>query len=263
MQVVGLQSNLVWEDPAANRAALLPRIEEAARMAPGGLVALPEMWPTGFTLDAVRCAEPPGGESERFTVETARRLGIALGGSIAQRRHDRAKARNVFVLALADGSVHRYEKIHPFAYGGECRAYEGGERLLTVDVAGVRVTPLVCYDLRFAELFTLTAARTDLYVVVANWPAPRSAHWRALLVSRAIETQAYVLGVNRVGAGGGLEYDGSSMLVSPLGEVLADAPPGEAAAITGEVDPAEVARVRRELPFLEDRRPDLYGRLGG
>ena len=147
--MVGLQSDLAWESPAGNRRALLPRIASAAEAAPGGLVALPEMWPTGFTLDPARCAEQPGGESERFMVDTAGRLGIALGGSIAQRPDHAAKARNVFVLATADGSVHRYEKIHPFAYGGEGREYEGGEHLVTADVAGVRVTPLVCYDLRF------------------------------------------------------------------------------------------------------------------
>lgn len=261
MHVAGLQTDLVWEDPEANREALRPRIERAAARAPGGLVVLPELWPTGFSMHADRVSEPEGGPNERFLVETAAVTGAAIAGSVAQRREGWAHPRNVFLLATPDGGVHRYAKIHPFTYGGEHRHYEPGDDMVTVRVAGVRVTPLICYDLRFAELFTLRAPETDLFVVVASWPAVRAAHWKALLVARAIEAQCYVLGVNRVGTGGGLVYEGDSMFVSPEGEVLATLAPGEEGVVEGEVDPGVVAQVRDSLPFLRDRRPDLYRRL--
>ena len=208
MHVAGLQSDIVWEDAVANRERFGERVRALAPRAAGGLVVLPEMWPSGFSMHADRIAEPEGGESERFLVELARETGAAVSGSVAQTRDGWAKPRNVFLLATPEGGVHRYAKIHPFHYGGEGRHYEAGDVLATVRVAGVRVSPLICYDLRFAELFTARAAETDLFVVTASWPATRAHHWKALLVSRAIESQAYVLGVNRIGTGGGLVYEG-------------------------------------------------------
>lgn len=265
MRVAGIQCELVWESPEANRTRLEPRILDAAGRLGAGLVVLPEMWPTGFSMRPEAVAEPEGGPSETFLVEAARRSGAAVSGSVAQRAPGSSRARNVFLCATPGGTVHRYAKIHPFRYGGESEHYDAGESLATFALGGLRVTPLVCYDLRFPEFWALAAPRTDLFVVVANWPRPRAAHWRALLVARAIETQAYVLGVNRVGEGGGLAYDGDSALVSPLGELLDDAfsRPGEERTIEGEVDASVVAEVRAKFPFLADRRPDVYRQLRG
>jgi predicted amidohydrolase len=123
-----------------------------------------------------------------------------------------------------------------------------------VAVRDVRVSPFVCYDLRFADEFWAVAPRTDCYLVVANWPASRRHHWRSLLVARAIENQAYVVGVNRVGVdGNGLAYAGDSMIVDPLGEVLASASEIETI-VMADIDPAVVADVRARFPFLADRR---------
>lgn len=259
MKVVGVQCDLAWEDAEANRRALTPRIEEAAGLG-AHLVVLPEMWPSGFSLNADLVAEPEGGPSETFLSETAQRLGTHLCGSIARSNPAWERPRNVCVLATPGGALHRYAKIHTFSYGGESARYDSGDSVGTFDVEGVRVTPLVCYDLRFPELFAAVAAHTDLFVIVANWPEPRAAHWRGLLTARAIETQAYVLGVNRVGKGGGLSYRGDSMLISPMGEVTSSAPAGESTLVGGEVDPQRVAAVREEFAFLADRRPDVYRR---
>jgi predicted amidohydrolase len=261
MHIVGLQSDLVWEDAVANRDLFRAKVEAVAARAVGGLIVLPEMWPSGFSMHADRIAEAEGGASESFLVEMALATGAAIAGSVAQMRDGWQRPRNVFLLANPQGGIHRYAKIHPFVFGGESRHYEAGDVLTSVRVAGVRVTPLICYDLRFAEVFTARASETDLFVVVANWPATRAHHWKALLVSRAIETQAYVLGVNRIGTGGGLVYEGDSLLVSPLGEILSSLPPGEAGVVEGEVDPAVVSEVRLSLPFLRDRRPDVYRNL--
>ena len=105
----------------------------------------------------------------------------------------------------------------------------------------------------FADEFWPLAPSTDCYVVVANWPAARREHWKALLRGRAIENQAYVVGVNRVGEGGRLAYAGDSMIVDPLGEVLAHAEDAEAT-LVADVDPKRIAAVREEFPFLQDRR---------
>ena len=251
MKVAAVQHDIVWEDPEANFARLRPLIAAAAAQE-ARLVVLSEMFSTGFSMAADRIAEPAdGGPSAAFLSARAADHGIWLCGSIPTRTED--KPVNLFVLAAPDGTVHRYAKIHPFSYAGEHEHYGAGEQTLTVEVEGVRVSPFVCYDLRFPEEPRTVADDTDLYVFVANWPAPRRRHWQVLLQARAVENQAYVVGVNRVGNGDGLDYAGDSMVVDPMGEVLASAAGGEAVLVV-DVDPATVADVRTRLPFLQDRR---------
>jgi predicted amidohydrolase len=172
--------------------------------------------------------------------------------SVAQRGSD-GRYRNNAVVARPDGTVERYAKIHPFSYAGEHERYAAGDRHLTVELDGLRVTLFVCYDLRFADEFWAVALDTDLYVVVANWPSVRHEHWRTLLRARAIENQAYVLGCNRVGEADRLSYRGDSAIIDPMGQTLAEASHAEAV-LSVEVDPAEVRRVRERFPFLADRR---------
>ncbi|WP_420639699.1 carbon-nitrogen family hydrolase [Candidatus Poriferisocius sp.] len=254
MRVAAVQHDIVWEDPEANFERLAPKV--AAAVADGArLVVMAEMYSTGFSMDSDRVAEPPDGPSVGFLVELAAAHGVWVGASVPVR--DRSAAElpvNRFVLAGPDGVAGTYDKIHPFSYGGEHEHYAAGADWLTVVADGVRVTPFVCYDLRFSDEFWAVAHDTDCYVVVANWPVARRAHWSALLVARAIENQAYVIGVNRVGSGGGLDYAGDSVIVDPLGNVVADAPAGQEAVLCAEVDPAEVERVRSRYPFLHDRR---------
>jgi predicted amidohydrolase len=126
-----------------------------------------------------------------------------------------------------------------------------------VRIEDTRVTPFVCYDLRFPEPFRLAADGTDLYVVVSNWPERRQMHLRVLLQARAIENLAYVVGVNRTGEGDGVHYAGGSAAFSPWGEVLAEAGEEETVVFC-EVDPATVARARETFPALKDRRPEAY-----
>ena len=121
-------------------------------------------------------------------------------------------------------------------------------------IDGLRVTPFVCYDLRFADVFWRAAPDTDVYLVPANWPSPRREHWRTLLRARAIENQAYVVGVNRVGtAGDGTEHAGDSRIVGPTGELLATAA-GVETVLVADVDAAEVAATRDRFRFMADRR---------
>ena len=157
------------------------------------------------------------------------------------------------MLASPDGTVHRYRKIHPFSYGGEDKWFRAGDGFVQVDVEGVRVTLFVCYDLRFADEFWQLAPTTDVYLVPANWPEARRTHWMALLQARAIENQAYVVGCNRVGTGGGLAYSGDSRIVDPLGELLATAAQGESI-LLADVSAQRVADVRDRYRFLQDRR---------
>jgi predicted amidohydrolase len=252
VKVAGIQHDIVWEDPDANFARLAPMIAAAA--ADGAhLVVLTEMFSTGFSMDVDRVAELRVGPSASFLSAQAHEHGVWVCGSLPERPVAGARPFNQLVLAAPDGATHRYAKIHPFGYGAEPEHYAAGDAFLTVDVDGVRCSFFVCYDLRFADEFWPLAPSTDCYVVVANWPRQRRAHWTALLRARAIENQAFVIGVNRVGTGGGLTYVGDSVILDPLGEAVASAADGECA-IGADVDADRVRVVRDKFPFLRDRR---------
>lgn len=256
MRVAALQSEIVWEDREANFARLRPWIATAAA-AGARLLALPETYSVGFSMATERIAEPWEGPSVAFLHEEARKHGMWLAGSVPELPPGAAaagaKPANTLVLAAPGGELHRYRKIHPFTYAGEHEAFEAGKSHLTVDIEGLRTTLFVCYDLRFANEFWVAAPGTDAYLVIANWPETRRHHWQTLLVARAIENQAYVIGVNRIGQGNKLGYAGDSRIVDPRGELLAAAAKHETL-LLAEVDPAEVAATRREFPFLQDRR---------
>jgi predicted amidohydrolase len=161
---------------------------------------------------------------------------------------------NRFLLVGPDGTRHHYDKLHPFTFADEHQHYRAGDEAVTVDIGGLRISLFVCYDLRFANAFWERATGTDVYLVVANWPESRRNHWRTLLRARAIENQAYVVGVNRVGEAAGLTYAGDSVILDPSGEVLAEGVDHEEGVVIADVDPGRVAEVRDAFRFLPDRR---------
>ncbi len=252
MRIAAIQSDLVWEDHETNRRRFAERMWAAAG-AGAGLVLLPEMFPTGFSMATAEVAEPADGTTVQWMVDQASTHDIHLAGSMATLQEG-TRPINRLVLAGPEGVVGHYDKIHPFTYGKEGDHYDAGTDFLTVDIGGLRTTFFVCYDLRFADEFWATASDTDLYVVVANWPRARRHHWTTLLRARAIENQAYVAAVNRVGADGNdLDYAGDSMIIDPMGNVLASAAEGETI-LLADVEADEVARVRKRFPFMADRR---------
>lgn len=252
MLVAAVQSDTVWEDPDANFAKLAPVIAAAAERG-ARLVMLPEMFACGFSMATERTSEPPDGPTVSFLLEQAAAHGIWLGGTAPIVDGTRLPT-NRFLLAAPDGSIAaHYDKIHPFSYSGEDEHFAAGDRLVTVDIEGVRTSLFVCYDLRFADEFWALAQATDLYLVPANWPAGRAHHWSSLLVGRAIENQAYVLGVNRVGKALRLDYSGDSAIVDPMGVVL-DSASGSEALLLCDIQPEVVEETRSRFPFLADRR---------
>ena len=251
MKVAAIQHDIVWADRQANFARLGTLVGEAAT---GGaeLVVLTEMFSTGFVVDRGDIGEPTGGPSSTFLSGMAREHGIWIAGSCPERGDDDPRPFNSLVLVSPRGVQHRYSKIHPFTYGGEDRHFRAGDGFVTVDVDGIRTSLFICYDLRFADEFWKLADSTDLYLVPANWPASRREHWMSLLRARAIENQAWVVGVNRVGNGGGLEYSGDSRIVDPLGNETV-AGPGECI-VYADVTAESVQATRARFPFLQDRR---------
>jgi len=246
-----------WHDPAASLARAREVVRAGARTG-AKLVVLPEMCTTGFTMDAAQ-AEPLEGPSVRALSALAAEVKVHLLAGVAVREEADGTTRAVNGALLFSDTGERlaiYRKQRVFAYAGEHEVYTPGTEPVIAEVRGVRVAPLVCYDLRFPELFRAVAKQVDLIVVIANWPAKRRPHWDALIRARAIENQCYVVAVNRTGTAGGITYDGGSAAFDPWGEPLL---PAGVAASPGvscvDVDPARVRAVRDEYPFLQDCRP--------
>lgn len=252
MKVAAIQHNIVWADRQANFASLENRVRDAASQGAQFLV-LSEMFSTGFVVDQDDIGEPEGGESSQFLSRLAKELKIWICGSCPEINDGDQRPYNSLVVAHPNGDTHRYRKIHPFTYGGEDKHFRAGTDFLTVTINGLRVSFFVCYDLRFADEFWALAEHTDVYVVPANWPVSRREHWLALLRARAIENQAYVIGCNRVGSGGGLDYSGDSRIFDPLGNTLASADDGEEI-LLADIATQVVVSTRSKFPFLQDRR---------
>jgi predicted amidohydrolase len=250
--VAALQFDIVWEDKQANFATVR-RLLEQARIPRDSLVALPEMFATGFSMKVDTIAEPYGGETEQFLAETAKQFGIHLVAGAAMRGKD-GKARNKALVFSPEGKLLAYyAKMRPFAPGGEKDFYEAGKTVTSFRWGDHNVSPFVCYDLRFPELFreAAKAQRPELFVVIASWPEKRILHWIRLIQARAIENQAYVLAVNRIGNDPYYEYPGRSVIVDPNGEIVADAGSKEGC-ITAQLDFQNLQKYRSGLPFLED-----------
>ncbi len=252
MKVAAIQHDIVWENPAATIESLRAPVAAAADEG-AHLIVLSEMFSTGFSMAAERVAEAPEGPSASFLFDQAASTGSWLVASIPTVMPGVKLPQNVLTVASPDGGVHRYAKIHPFSYTGEDQHYAAGEEFLTLVIEGVRCSFFVCYDLRFADEWWALAPQTECYVVPANWPGVRREHWMALLRARAIENQAFVVGVNRVGDGDGVAYAGDSQIIDPFGQIVANGGDSKVT-VTAEVTAERVAEVRAQFPFLQDRR---------
>ncbi|MGH7128072.1 MAG: aminotransferase class III-fold pyridoxal phosphate-dependent enzyme, partial [Planctomycetaceae bacterium] len=262
MRLIACQSRTFWHDRLANFRRV-GRLLLGAAVVPGSLVVLPEMFATGFSMNLAAAKETESNETEKYLRRLARKRGIFLLGGMASGGAD-GKAVNEAVAVAPDGDVvARYTKLHPFPLAGEAEYFRAGERTVSFQWQSLKVSPFICYDLRFPEVFRSAALQdVDVFAVLANWPAVRKQHWITLLRARAIENQAYVVGVNRCGADPDHEYSGRSMIVGPAGDVLAEAG-AEETVIWADVDPAGLTEYRRRFPFLRDARPEFLGSLAG
>lgn len=220
LSITLIQTNLHWEDKPAN----LARLEQKIMAIPGKteVVVLPEMFSTGFSMQAAKLAETMEGDTVQWMkrVAAAKRI-ILCGSAIIE---EAGAFYNRFLWVQPDGKIGFYDKRHRFAYAGEDNYYTSGDKRMIVQVKGWKINLQVCYDLRFpvwARQQQDGYPEYDVLLYVANWPERRSLAWKTLLAARAIENQCYVVGVNRVGDdGNGIHYSGDSAVIDPLGAVL-------------------------------------------
>ncbi|WP_395744891.1 carbon-nitrogen family hydrolase [Prosthecobacter sp.] len=251
MNIHLVQIDSIWEDRPANHAKARQLIANA-KPQPGSLIILPETFSTGFSMNLAVTAEPEQGATEEFLREmAAQHQSCVIGGVVTKGADGRGMNQ---ALALApDGTVlARYTKNHPFSMGGECEVHRAGTEVSLFEWQGLRIAPLICYDLRFPELTRrAVSAGAEVLIYIAAWPAKRIQHWITLLQARAIENLAYAIGVNRCGSDPEFTYTGRSLVVDPHGVVIADAAEQERV-VSAQIDPAVVRGWRAQFPALRD-----------
>jgi omega-amidase len=217
LKITLIQSELVWEDISSNLTGFdntINAVEEDTH-----LIILPEMFSTGFTMNAAELAQDMKGSAVKWIKQKSAEKTVDILGSIIA--DDGGKFFNRLVWAKPDGEIFTYDKKHLFRMAGEEKIYSAGSKNITVELNGWRIRPFICYDLRFPVWTRNMKNQYDAAIFIANWPERRSAHWKALLQARAIENQCYVIGVNRVGTdGNGLTYSGDSSIIDPWGTVI-------------------------------------------
>ena len=261
-----IQTNLYWEDKKANLDMLSKKIDSIKEKTE--VIILPEMFTTGFSMNAASLAENMNGETLQWMKKISSEKNSILTGSviIEDSNGEAKKYHNRLIWMLPNGNYGYYDKRHLFAYGDEHLHYEAGNKRLIASVKGWKINLLICYDLRFPVWSRQSPLSTgegpgakfeyDLLIYVANWPQKRNHAWKTLLQARAIENQCYVIGCNRVGNDGkGISYSGDSMIIDPLGDILYHKE-NEEDIFTFTLEKEQLLEVRKKFPFWKDA--DLF-----
>jgi len=256
LNVVGIQADLIWENPDKNVAFFEEKINAISKNV--DLVILPEMFTSGFTMHPEKVAENMDGNTVSWMQKMATENDFAICGSLViyERPFNCAqgdkKYYNRLVFVHPDGKIEMYDKRHSFTLAGENKVYTSGTKKLIVNYKGWKICPLICYDLRF-PVWNRNTENYDLLIFVANWPTIRIKAWNTLLKARAIENMAYVIGVNRSGTdANNYTYPGSSIIINFLGDELSLLESNEVGLITTTLVKTDQNSVRKKLGFLND-----------
>jgi len=249
LQITTIQSTLFWEDKQANLNMFEDKIKGLQHK--GGVVILPEMFSTGFSMNTTDLAETMDGNTLSWMKRVSKENNIILTGSAIISEDNQFFNRLIWMLP--NQTFGFYDKRHLFAYAGENQFYSSGNKRLIASVNGWKLNLNICYDLRFPVWARQQQENEyDALVYVANWPEKRNHAWKSLLTARAIENQCYVVGVNRVGVDGkGINYSGDTMVVDPLGVVLYHKE-NEEDIFTAFLQKDTLQAIRQQFPFAKD-----------
>lgn len=257
MKVRVLQMDVRFGEPEANYS----RVEELIRANARGadVLILPEMWNAGYALEEIhRLGDREGRRAQALVSDLARKFRVnIIAGSVAA-VYENGVFNEMQVFDREGQLVQRYRKIHRFRLMREHEFLAEGESRALFEVDGVPAGGMICYDLRFPELArSLVLEGAQVLFIPAQWPWPRLEHWRILNLARAIENQCFVVSANTVGPKGKDNFFGHSMVIDPWGQILVEGGESEEV-LEAELDLSVVPEMRRRIPVLEDRRPNLY-----
>ncbi|WP_077624109.1 carbon-nitrogen family hydrolase [Sediminibacillus massiliensis] len=257
IRIALIQMDITFGQPARNKEKVIEKVREAARKKVD-IIVLPELWTTGYDLSRIDEIADQANESIDLISKLAKQYQINIvGGSIAKKGPE-GVTNTLFVINRQGMLVKDYNKVHLFRLMKEEKYLIEGSDDGLFSLEGIPSAGVICYDIRFPEwIRTHMLANTKMLFVVAEWPEPRIDHWRALLVSRAIENQCFVIGCNRTGEDPANKFGGRSLIVGPWGEMIEEADNSETI-LYGEIDLADVDKTRSAIPVFTDRRPDLY-----
>lgn len=249
LNIALIQSDLLWENPNQNRANFTKKIENIIEEV--DIIILPEMFTTGFTMNASKVAETMDGVTISWMKELASKADVAIVGSIVISENNKFYNRLLFVEP--SGHISSYDKRHTFTLVGEDKTYSAGKDKVILNYKGWKIRPLICYDLRF-PVWARNTEDYDVLLYVANWPKPRVSAWDALLKARAIENMCYCIGVNRVGVDGvNSIYSGHSAAYDVLGEMITSFEPNQEDTQIVTLEKRHIQAYRNKLKFLDDR----------
>ena len=252
LKIALIQSDIVWENPKQNRSLFREKINAITK--PVNLIVLPEMFTTGFTMNAKAYAETMTETTVLWLQKLASDKNAAIIGSIIIEEKNNFYNRLLFVHP--NGKIEHYDKRHTFTLAGEDKVYTAGSDKQIIEYKGFKICPLVCYDLRF-PVWARNTEDYDVLIYVANWPKPRINAWDALLKARAIENMSYCIGVNRVGQDHlQNDYCGHSAIYDVLGNSISTIKPNKEQAEIVVLERKHINFYRNKLKFLDDR--DLF-----
>jgi len=249
LKIALIQSDLVWENPEQNRINFTKKIVVLSEHV--DVIVLPEMFTTGFTMNAQAVAETMEGTTVSWMKDLASKKNAAIVGSIVILENNKFYNRLLFVEPC--GYISFYNKRHTFTLVGEEKVYTSGKEKVIIHYKGWKIRPLICYDLRF-PVWARNTEDYDVLLYVANWPKTRVSAWDTLLKARAIENMSYCIGVNRIGIDGvNSEYSGHSATYNVLGDTITDFKPNVADTQIITLEKRHISAYRNKLKFLDDR----------
>ena len=248
MNISVIQPDIVWENKSANFKNLSRLIFPLFNKT--DIVVLPEMFNTGFSMNPAHLYESTSGETYKWMKTIAEEGNFGICGSYIIK--DDIHFFNRWVFVSPESAVHQYDKRHLFSMGGEDQLFSAGKSELTFEFRGIKISPYICYDLRF-PVWSRNRNQFDLMIYVANWPENRRNVWSTLLKARAIENQCFVAGSNRVGIDGeGIRYCGDSMIVDPRGEIITATPSDNEYVVSAVLSLSDLSDFRIKFPVLND-----------
>ncbi|MDQ0243838.1 putative amidohydrolase [Bacillus fengqiuensis] len=258
LKVACIQFDIVFGDPEKNFLRAEEKMREALQSNPDILV-LPELWSTGYDLTRLQdIADENGEKTKQFFSAFAQKYGVAIVAGSVAKKTEKGITNTMYVFNHKGELVSEYSKLHLFKLMDEHVYLQAGETQNLFTLHDTSCAGFICYDIRFPEWMRVhTSQGAEVLFVSAEWPLPRLAHWRALLISRAIENQCYVVACNCTGSNPDNVFAGHSLIIDPWGEILAEATEEEEI-ITGVIDSEKVRQVRSQIPIFADRRTNFY-----